>query len=270
MSKTHLNLGILLSGILLMSAGAGAQTTEPVASKVTFEQLTKSARVYFRDTAELPMTQKLTFSVFDSSGHIRKTKKQLLESMFNGYNTGSHRASGKTHGNVSLWAEMRGAKMLKASMNSMFWAMIAGVTLYSKPAELYVLEMKEKGDTPSALTAKLTPVKPCSAVTITRNKDVYFPDAACGTIEYNLNDDLSFQKFTFAAQGVPAPVRIDPLGDSTLQGYRAEVEFQKITIPGDKEPYLVPKQVTATLETNKGKIVISSVYEVKQRTGNRE
>jgi hypothetical protein len=38
---------------------------------------------------------------------------------------------------------------------------------------------------------------------------------------------------------------------------------RKTTLPEDKEPFLVPKRVTATLETDKGTIVITSIYEAK-------
>jgi hypothetical protein len=60
-------------------------------------------------------------------------------------------------------------------------------------------------------------------------------------------------------------------GQERLRGLRlsgllrhAEVEFQQVTLPGDQAPFLIPKQVTATIETDKEKIVITSVYEPKQ------
>jgi len=62
--------------------------------------------------------------------------------------------------------------------------------------------------------------------------------------------------------------RKEPARESTgtYPRYHAEVEFQSVEVPGEKEPFLAPKLVTATLETNKGKIVIASVYEPKART----
>jgi hypothetical protein len=76
---------------------------------------------------------------------------------------------------------------------------------------------------------------------------------------------LAPQKYTFDLSGLPAPLIIDAFGPCILQRYHAEVEFQKVEVPGEKEPFLVPKLVTAAIETNKGKILIASAYEPKTR-----
>ncbi|HEV3038488.1 MAG TPA: hypothetical protein VHA33_11995 [Candidatus Angelobacter sp.] len=96
-----------------------------------------------------------------------------------------------------------------------------------------------------------------------KNSQAYFPDEPCGTSEYQLQDNLSFQKFVFDAPGLPASIRIDPFGKSVLRSYRVEIAFQKVMLAADKEPFLVPRQVTAKLETNKGSVEITSTYEAK-------
>jgi hypothetical protein len=96
------------------------------------------------------------------------------------------------------------------------------------------------------------------------NKEMYLPDDLCGASAFQLHDDLIFRKFAFDVLGLPAPVKLDPFGQCNLQRYHAEVEFQQVTLPGGQVPFLIPKQVTATMETDKGKIVITSVYEPKQ------
>ena len=207
------------------------------------------------------MMQYMTFTVTDGSGHVREVKHQATDYVFNGYNAGKKTASGRVRGNESFWAMLRGSKMIKASLNSVFWTMMPGVWIYADPAE-YAFEAQDSRN--GTILAKLTPLKLCPPLTMEKKAELYFPDDLCGPGEFELHEDLSFEKFVFNVPGLPVPIKIAPLGKSTLKRYHAEVEFQKIILPGDKDPLLVPKQVTATLETDKGKIVISSAYERRQ------
>ena len=257
--------------MIFFGASLFAQSSQQPQAPLTFEQLVKAANIYFRDTAELPMTQKMTFTVSDRSGRVRQSKKQEIDYIFNGYNRGKQTASSHVSGEIGFWAALRGAKMIKAALNSAFWTMAPGVQLHSEPG-MYALEAAERHDDTGLVTGRLTRVKECVPFTMKEHTEMYVPDhPGCNSSDFQLSaEDLSFRKFTFDVAGLPAAVKLNPLGDCTLQRYRAEIEFQKIMLPGDKEPLLVPKQVIATLETNKGNIVISSTYEKKQGTGNRQ
>ena len=261
LSKKTLNLAIWLASMYFISASVSAQTTEQAAPKLTREQLVKSAKVYFRDSTELPMTQRMSFSVLNSAGRVRQVKKQSLDYVFNGYNPGNKTATGRGHANVSFWSAIRGSKTVKAAVNNMLWTMIPGVRLYSDPSD-YAFEAQDLRD--GLITAKLIPVKLCPPFSMEKSPEMYFPDDVCGPSEFQLHEDLSFHKFEFDAAGLPVSIRTGPFGKSKLQRYHVEVEFQKIMLMGDKEPFLVPKQVTATLETAKGKLVISSQFEAKK------
>ena len=57
--------------------------------------------------------------------------------------------------------------------------------------------------------------------------------------------------------------------ESTLRRYHVEIEFQKVLLAGDNQPFLAPKQVTAKLETNKGSLEITSVYEAKDASSHQ-
>ena len=266
MKKRVLGIAIICFFLLTAALGQdGGQGKEPAAASLTFEQLVKSARVYFRDSTEFPMTQRTTVTVSDAAGRVRKVKEQTLEYLFNGYNRGSNTASSRLRGHVSFWDAMHGEKTLKASMNSSLWVMMAGTTLYRDPAKHFALEPGKSGEGNGLITARLTPVKPCPAFSMTKNAQNYMPDGTCGVEEYQLQDDLSFQKFAIEISGLPVEMKMDPFGDCRLQQYHAEVEFQRVSLQGDQEPFLVPRQVTATLQTNKGKVVIKSVYEPKRR-----
>lgn len=152
--------------------------------------------------------------------------------------------------------------MVKASLNSTLWTMIAGISPYDE-ASVYKFEAQTEGGEDHFITAKLNPVKPCSQLTMQKNPHVYFPDGACGTLEYQLHENLSFQRFVFDADGLPALVTIEPFGKAMLRSYHVEIDFQKALLAGDGQPFLVPKQVTAKLETNKGKLEIMSIYEAR-------
>ena len=149
---------------------------------------------------------------------------------------------------------------MKVWLHSDMWITVPGMVL-GMDRDLYELEVNEAGSGTDLLTAKLIPAKPCPPFTMKDQPVPYFPDGICGTVEFQLHHDLSFQKFAFEAPGLPIPTKLDSVGQCTLQRYQMEIEFQKVTLPGDTEPFLIPKQVTTTLETNKGNIVIASAYE---------
>lgn len=239
-----------------------ATRSEPAraAQNLTLKDLATAAQHYFRDTAELPMLQTTTFSVTDSHGRTRKPKKITTTYLFHGYSRGQQTANATVNGNISMWAALRGAKMVKIAANSAAWLILPGWRLYSQTGD-YAFEANENSNGDDLIRAKLTPMKPCSPFTITN--EWYFPDHTCGETEFELDDNLRFKSFAWEAPSLPAAVKLDPLGRCTLRRYHAEVEFQSVTIDGDKEPFLVPRQVTATMETDKGIIVIASAYEPK-------
>jgi hypothetical protein len=263
MNKKIVCLGILLARLIFLNSssfiGTNPQSEKP-AGTLTLDQLTTAAKHYFRDTAEFPLLQKTTFAVVDASGRARKVQNVSAEYVFRGYNRGTKTAGARIHGEVSMWAGMTGAKTFKASTNSAVWTIVAGEELFADPGE-FIFQAGETGKPNGILTASLKPAQPCPAVTMNDHAAWYVPDHRCGSGEFLLNSDLSFQKFTMDVAGLPASVELDPFGQCTLQRYHAEVEFQSVAVQGQKEPFLVPKLVTATIETNKGKIIITSVYE---------
>jgi len=262
MNKKIVRVGFVFVCAVFASADTSAQ--QP-ADKLTLEQLTMAAKHYFRDSAEFPLLQKTTFAVVEANGRARKVQNVSAEYVFRGYNKATKKAGGRIHGEVSMWQGMTGAKAFKASTSSVIWAMDAGQKLFADPGEL-TFQAGEIGAADGMRTAKMISAKPCPAVTMKDRAEWYVPDQRCGLSEFQVGGDLSFQKYTFDLSGLPAPVNLDAFGPCILQRYHSEVEFQSVEVPGEKEPFLVPKQVTATLETNKGTVVITSVFEPKTRT----
>jgi hypothetical protein len=247
------------------ASGTRAIAQTPPATLI-IDQLTAAAKRYFRDTAEIPLLQQMEFAVFDPSGRLRKTQKLTREYLFEGYNPRREEATVRLHGgNVSFWSLLRGNKLGKASMNAANWTMTAGV-LARADLSSYSLQITPSLDGDGSIVAQLTHKEPCPAFTMNNRElmEWYLPDSVCAAATaFRLDRDLRFQGFAYEGPGLPIKAKIDPLGECTLQGYHSEVEFQFVTIPGGKEPFLLPKRVTTTLKTDKGKVVISSAYELK-------
>ena len=251
-----------LLALVIWCSDAYGQQAAPEAT-LTLDQLVGAAKRYFRDTAEFPLQQKMTFVVSDTKGRVRQTKSQLTEYVFQGYKSREKTASFNLHGKVSFWQAMRGSNILKIAASSALWTMIPGGVLNAEQGE-YTFAAKSIDPAADRMSAQFIPNKPCPALTMTDKASFYLPDEVCGTSGFEVYRDLKFQKFVFEVGGLPAPVKINPFGQCTLQRYYAEVEFQSVMLPGDKEPFLIPRQSVTRLETDKGTIVMTSVFEPKK------
>jgi hypothetical protein len=58
---------------------------------------------------------------------------------------------------------------------------------------------------------------------------------------------------------------MDVFGAATILRYHVDADFQKVLLPGDPKPFLVPKLVTVTVDTDKGKIVMNSEYKLRKK-----
>ncbi|HKT51493.1 MAG TPA: hypothetical protein VJV96_14425 [Candidatus Angelobacter sp.] len=264
---------VLLANVPLVAQfSPRPEQPESVPVKLTLDDLVIAAKKYFRDTAEFPMLQTTTFSVVSSSGRTSKPKIIFRNYLFRGYSRENRTANATiTGGSESMWEVLRGSKLGKASANSVIWSMIPGLWLYSDPGA-YTLTFGPAASGSEFLEAKMAPVNACPTLSMShQNSKWYFPDNACGESEFQLDKDLRFKQFSFQALGLPAQVDLAPFGRCNLERYHAELEFQEVTLPQDKAPFLVPKRVTATLETDKGTVVISSIYgpKVEGETGKR-
>jgi hypothetical protein len=225
-----------------------------------FDNLVSAAKVYFRDTAELPMVQVSTMTVTDKSGKSRKPNTLTAEYVFHGYSKNTHTANATFHANVSIWAALRGAKMAKSSINGMAFTMMPGTQIYSENNQYTFEDDASAQDGPKI---KLIPSKPCEVFTLMEMRETYLPKKDCGEMQFDLDTDSKLQKFTFESAGLPAQLKLDPFGNCSLLRYHTEITFQSVTLPNDKTPFVVPAQVTTTLTTSKGTIVLVSKYQPK-------
>jgi hypothetical protein len=258
---------LVVAGLIVLSSGLlraqfSVRSGAPAAPSgtLTMDDLLTAAKHYFRDTAEFPMVQTTTLSVTDASGRRSKPKVQTTSYLFQGYSRQANGPQVNITGHVSMWARLHGSKMMWVAANSAFWTSIPGIALYATP-NTYTLQVRAISE--HRIAATLIPVRSCSFSMNERNSRWYFPDDLCGRSQFQLGDKLAFQRFSYEVPGLPASVRLDPFGRCTLRRYHTDMSFQSVNLPGEDEPFLVPKQVTATLETDKGTIVISSSYRPK-------
>jgi hypothetical protein len=239
---------------LALIVGTTCGSTPLATDEVTFSQIAKATKIYFRDSAEFPLRMNVEFTITDTSGHVRKHKTGKFDYDFHGYNSRSGNANTNLHGPKSL---MKAAWSISVSS-------LVSMSLLSPDAEKnYTFTIVEPSPVPGFISAHFSPIPTCEAVKW--SKDDYLPEGLCGPLGLQLDRvDVSLQRFTFDETGLPAPANIDLLGRVIVFSYHVEADFQKLLITGDPKPFLVPKVVSVTVETDKGKIMIRADYSAKK------
>jgi hypothetical protein len=77
-------------------------------------------------------------------------------------------------------------------------------------------------------------------------------------------DDLSIKAFAFDVSDLPLQAKIDYLGETNITGYHVDIDFQKVTLPGDPKPFVVPWHVTVSVITDKGKLLMAGEFTLKR------
>ncbi len=245
-----------LSLLLLASTFVFPQTAATPA--LTLAELANATRTYLRDSAEFPLDMHLTLSAVSTSGRVIKADTAEGRYDFHGYNPRSE------HGSASFRITTRGmfhsAKpMVAPARNSFLAAILPNTVLFKSAADRYSLET-----VPSQNALLLTVrVSPLSACTEFKWADQYnAPDTICGISEFQLQkDDMSLRHFSFEAGALPVVAEVKPFGKCQLRRYHLEAEFQKVTLPNDPKPFLVPAHVDVTVETDKGRLLMTADFE---------
>jgi hypothetical protein len=225
-----------------------------------FARLLSAAKLYFRDTAEFPMVQVTTVNVTGAAGKTHKPITITGEYLFHGYSKNNNIANATFRTKVSMWTTLRRSNTVKMSMNGIFFTMMPGFQIYSEPHDYAFEDGTESQKSP---TVKMIPTEPCPAFSLMQISESYLPEHPCGEMDFDLDKDSKLQKFMFDSAGLPAQLNLYPFGKCTLLRYHAEVTFQSVTLPDETAPFLVPSQVTTTVETSKGSIVLVSKYQPK-------
>ena len=230
---------------LILVASCAAESSG--ADELSLGQVAKAAKTYLRDTAEFPLWMKVEVTATDSSGHVRSHKKGRVDYDFHGYNQTAGHAAFKLRGPDPV---------IRAAFAAASASMMVSNVLSLKAEDNFTFSSLESG-LPDVVTGRLTPIAKCQP--LEWYSDASGPKIFCGSSEYQLEkQELTLRHFSFDAHGLPAVGDIEPLGLATIARYHVDIDFQKVFLAEDPKPFLVPKLITVTVETDKGKLVIVS------------
>jgi hypothetical protein len=239
-----------ISSFIVLAAILGAtSSSKPFAlEEITLSDVARAGKAYFRDSAEFPMHISTGLTATDLSGRVRKHKSATFKYDFHGYNQRSANGTVTLHGPRA---------MMKAAFGAVTSSM-APVSFLSPSAEKkYAFKVTEQGV--DVVSARLSHLGKCEPSRWLPDFDALNP--MCGSFEVQLQrDDLALKRYIFDAANLPVQANIDPFGAATISTYHAEVEFQKVFLPDDPKPFLIPRLVIVIIETDKGKLVIRSNY----------
>jgi hypothetical protein len=238
--------------LFLFVVGAFPQQAAPLPA-LTYAQFARSSKEYLRDSAELPMHLTFSLSATNAVGRVVKSRHGAVDYDFHGYNSRSR------NGNFTL----RGWKSRDKAVGTVAGAStIASMMLLAPAAEQAFRMQVVNSPDHETIVAEFAPISECHPIWA---DEVDLPAEMCGNLKAQLRkDDLSMKSVTFDIAGMPIPGEVDYLGHATINRDYVVIEFQKVMLPGDPKPFIVPSHVTCTLETDKGKMLISGDFTLKK------
>jgi hypothetical protein len=252
--------GLVLS-LATRVIGQSTQISETLAAppaRLTLTQLASTAKAYLRDSAEFPLKIQLKMIATNNAGRTIKSDRAYGSYDFHGYNPRSE--TGKANLRIQTDGIFHSAKgMLPAAWNTSLAGLEPATMLQKNAEEKYSLEISDSSDR-NLLIATMTPIPGwCSGLKWSVENSV--PASYCGTSKFALHkDDLGLQHFSFDAVGLPLQAEVKPFGPCEIRRYHTDVDFQKVMLPGDPKPFLVPKHTEVTIETDKGKLFMTADF----------
>jgi hypothetical protein len=251
-SKT--NFAMVTYSLLIVLLALTPLRAAAVDDGPTLTQFSKAAKGYLRDSAEFPLSEKVEVTFTDRAGHVRKHKTGNYRYNFHGYNTRSN--EGTVHLEYSWRTALFGGPLKKAVYATSIPTMLLGVFLYPDTVKNAAIT---PGVSPDLIAVTLKPGGECNP--FQWENDGYASGSFCGSFEVQAGkDDFVLKHFAFDAARFPVPATMDIFGPVNILRYHTEMEFQKVFLPDDPKPFLVPKLVTVTVETDKGNLVMAGNY----------
>lgn len=241
-------VSVLLIPLVLVPLGGNAFSED-----LTFSGLSKAAKVYLRDSAEFPLSTKVEVTFTDLDGRVRKHKAGTYRYDFHGYNLRSNTGNVVVEG--SWRTVLSGSALRKTALATSIPTLQLSLLLHPEMEKNTTIR---PGASPDLI---IVTIKPGDCDPFRWDNGSYASDSFCGPYELQLGkDDFMLKHFAFDASRFPVPATMDVFGRVNVSRYHTEMDFQEVFLPGDPKPFLVPKQVTVTVETDKGKLVMASNY----------
>jgi hypothetical protein len=220
-------------------------------------QMTELSKSFLRDSAELPMDIAVTTVVKDASGKQKRNATSTVRLLFRGYNAQAGRWS--FHANSGLMAR----RILYDSMGGSLAVFDAFTSIAPRPeGELRIVV--EGGEAGAPFVVRVTDPK----CTVFEMKGSYpYPNRSCNMSTFHVKRDaagaLAIDHFTLDILRLPASGKTPYLGYGTIRKVHVEGEVQEVRVAADTKPFLIPKRVITTVETDKGMLVVTNAYTLK-------
>ncbi len=243
----------LIAGFLL--AGLSGFGQSAASNPINRAKIATLSKMFLRDSAELPMDVTVTTVITDRAGREKRRSQSSVHFLFHGYNQQAEKFSFDSH---SGWFNT-------GALRDSFSGDLAVFAAFGE------LAPKKNGDADFEMIQQDLPGQ--GIFIKTSDPDCHdfemsdrflYPKKYCSSVEFHVGTDsagqLSVERFTLQIGNLPAAGKIVYLGAVQIRSIRAEGDIQKAYLPNDPLPFLVPRQVVTSIETDKGKIVLTNLY----------
>ena len=223
-------------------------------AEVTLDQITALAKVYLRDSAEVPMNVAVKVVVTDLAGKVTHQNELSTSMVFRGYSLGT--------GKFSIVSTKNGLTPFGVhdSLPGGLAAFVAATKLFKLgQAKVEIVQPEQNKATVFVRDEK------CPAIELLR-RDMFMVHP-CGNAEFTLTSapggDLAMQHVSFDSTGDAVLTKVAHLGEANLKSFHYGVDFQLKTLPGEAKPYLWPLETVVVATTDKGTVTITNQYSAK-------
>lgn len=248
-------------GIWLL-ATPGIDQSTGITSAPSREQIAQAAKAYLRDSAEFPLDVQLSVETLSSDGSNVKREKATGQYEFHGYSARAGHSSGTIR--ITSSGLFHPGTGIKAVGLNTFTALVLPsdiVTVAESQSGLLLIDPEHSG---RIFVARIPMTADCKQFGWSSESTA--PNEICGESEIAIRTrDLSPQRFSFNAGGLPVRTVVKPFGRCLLLRYTASIEFQKVTVAGDAAPFVIPKDVQVTIETDKGKLIMDAIFTPREK-----
>jgi hypothetical protein len=249
MMQRHLPLAaaVLLGGGILFAQSAPERA-----------EITALSKSFMRDSAELPMTVAVETVVTNAKGKKVRNTHSTTEFVFRGYNGQTGR------GTFKINAGLMSYRVMHDSIAPNFAVLDAFMAIAPQPDGLKAVAVEGgQGGEPFLLK---TDAK-CEDVKFAMGGQFPYPNKRCYATEFRVRRDatgaLTIERFQVDVGNLPAEGKVPYLGLAQVRKVHAEGEVQAARLPDDPRPFLIPKRVTVSIESDKGTAVVTNQYTLK-------
>jgi len=235
--------------------GYGVLLAQPTLDR---SEITKLSKSFLRDSAELPMTVTVETVVTNANGKKVRNTHSTTELVFRGYNGETGRSS------FHLNAGLMSYRIMHDSIAPNFAVLDAFTAIAPGPEGLKDVAV-EGGQSGEPFLLRTAPA--CKDNQFAMSGQFLYPNNRCYATEFRVRREpagtLALDRFQVDVANLPAAGKIPYLGPATIRKVHAEGELQAALLPDDPRPFLIPKRVTVTVESDRGTAVVTNRYTLK-------